>query len=165
MRDPASRQESMVTVSPTVMRMVPDRVRREHRIVPVEYRDGMITMIGERIGDEYTDNAVADATGFRPRWLLAAPEEIARALNAVGPTDPTDESLNGATFDADYLLDHGLARLPRLGEELASRGLITEEDLGEAIAEQERTGGRIGEILVLGGALEEHALLRVLAER
>ncbi len=164
-RDPVSRQESMVTVSPTVMRMVHDRVRREHRIVPVEYLDGKITIIGERVGDEATDNAVIDATGFRPRWLLAAPEEIARALNEVGPVDPEVESSHGATFDAEYLVDHGLARLPRLGEELASRGLITEEDLGEAIAEQERTGGRIGEILVLGGALEEHALLRVLAER
>jgi cellulose synthase/poly-beta-1,6-N-acetylglucosamine synthase-like glycosyltransferase len=155
----------MVTVSPTVVRLVPDRLRREHRIVPLDYRDGMITVIGERVGDEAADNAILDATGFRPRWLLASPEEIARTLNTLGPAEQGAESSAGATFDVDYLIDHGLARLPRLGEELASRGLITEEDLGEAIAEQERAGGRIGEILVLGGALEEHALLRVLAEK
>jgi cellulose synthase/poly-beta-1,6-N-acetylglucosamine synthase-like glycosyltransferase len=164
-RDPAERREAIITVSPTVIRLVPDRLRRELRIVPFEYREGMITVIGERVGDELTDNAILDATGFRPRWLIASPEEIARTLNEIGPAEPGVESNRGATFDADYLLDHGLARLPRLGEELASRGLITEEDLGEAIAEQERVGGRIGEILVLGGALEEHALLRVLAER
>lgn len=165
-RDPSGdKRESMVTVSPTVVRLVPDRMRREHRIVPLDYRDGMITVIGERVGDEATDNAILDATGFRPRWMLAAPEEIARTLNALGPTEQGVESAEGATFDAGYLIDHGLARLPRLGEELASRGLISEEDLGEAIAEQERAGGRIGEILVLGGALEEHALLRVLAEK
>src|ERR1700759_191206 len=98
----------MVTVSPTVMRMVPDRVRREHRIVPVDYRDGKVTMIGERVGAEATDNAIIDATGFRPRWLIAAPEEIARALNEVGPVDPAKESAHGATFDAEYLLHHGL---------------------------------------------------------
>jgi glycosyltransferase XagB len=164
-RDPAERREAMVTVSPTVIRLVPDRLRRELRIVPFEYREGRITVIGERVGDEATDNAILDATGFRPRWLLASPEEIARTLNEIGPGEAGIESNHGATFDADYLLDHGLARLPRLGEELASRGLITEEELGEAIAEQERVGGRIGEVLVLGGALEEHALLRVLAER
>jgi glycosyltransferase XagB len=164
-RDPADRREAMVTISPTVVRLVPDRVRREHRIVPVDYRDGMITVIGERVGDEATDLAILDATGFRPRWLIAEPEEIARTLNAIGPAEPGVESAEGATFDAGYLVEHGLARLPRLGEELASRGLITEEELGEAIAEQERAGGRIGEILVLGGALEEHALLRVLADK
>jgi cellulose synthase/poly-beta-1,6-N-acetylglucosamine synthase-like glycosyltransferase len=164
-RDPAEQREAMITVSPTVIRLVPDRLRRELRIVPFEYREGMITVIGERVGDEAADNAILDATGFRPRWLLASPEEIARTLNEIGPTEPGVESNQGATFDAEYLLDHGLARLPRLGEELASRGLITEEELGEAIAEQERVGGRIGEILVLGGALEEHALLRVLADR
>ncbi len=164
-RDPSERREAMVTVSATVVRLIPDRIRREHRIIPLDYRDGMITMIGERVGDEHVDNVVLDATGYRPRWLIAAPEEIARTLNALGPGESGVESTDGATFDADYLIEHGLARLPRLGEELASRGLITEEELGEAIAEQERTGGRIGEILVLGGALEEHALLRVLAEK
>ncbi len=164
-RDPVERRESMVTVSPTVIRLVPDRMRRELRIVPLEYREGKMTVIGERVGDESTDNAILDATGFRPRWLLAAPEEIARTLNEIGLGESGVESSEGATFDAEYLLDRGLARLPRLGEELASRGLITEEELGAAIAEQERVGGRIGEILVLGGALEEHALLRVLADR
>lgn len=165
-RDPSGAQrESMVTVSPTVVRLIPDRIRREHRIVPLEYHEGMITVIGERVGDEAADAAILEATGFRPRWLLAAPEEIARTLNSLGPAEQGVESTAGATFDAGYLIDHGLARLPRLGEELASRGLITEEDLGQAIAEQERAGGRIGEILVLGGALEEHALLRVLADQ
>lgn len=164
-RDPHSRREAMVTVSPMVVRLVPDRLRREHRIVPVDYREGMITVIGERVGDEATDLAILDATGFRPRWLIAEPEEIARTLNAIGPAEREAESSAGATFDAGYLVEHGLARLPRLGEELASRGLITEEELREAIAEQQRAGGRIGEILVLGGALEEHALLRVLAEQ
>ncbi|HEY2716384.1 MAG TPA: glycosyltransferase [Solirubrobacterales bacterium] len=165
-RDPQDHQrETMVTVSPTVIRLVPDRIRRELRIIPFEYRAGMITVIAERVGDEAADNAILDATGFRPRWLLASAEEIARTLNALGSAEVGVESNQGATFDADYLLDHGLARLPRLGEELASRGLITEEQLGEAIAEQERAGGRIGEILVLGGALEEHALLRVVAEK
>ena len=155
----------MVSVSPMVIRLVPERIRRELRIVPLEYHEGKITVVAERVGDEAAENAILDATGFRPRWLIAAPEEIARTLNAMGLAERGSESAAGATFDADYLLEHGLARLPRLGEELASRGLITEEELGEAIAEQERAGGRIGEILVLGGALEEHALLRVLAEK
>ena len=156
--------ETMVTVSPAVVRLVPERLRRELRIIPLEYREGMITVIGERSGDERTDRAILEATGFRPRWLLAEPEEIARTLNEVAPAGRA-ESGEGATFDADYLVEHGLALPQRLGEELASRGLISEQALGEAIAEQERTGGRIGQILVHGGALEEHALLRVLAEK
>ncbi len=66
----------------------------------------------------------------------------------------------------DDLVKHGLAVPPRLGETLASRGLVTEEQLGDAVAEQQnRTGSRIGEVLVHGGALEETELLRVLSEQ
>ncbi len=51
----------------------------------------------------------------------------------------------------------------RLGNLAVARGLITEEQLDAAIAEQQRTGGLLGRILVQAGALGEEQLAQLLA--
>src|SRR5690606_17527047 len=53
----------------------------------------------------------------------------------------------------------------RLGNLAVSRGLVTPEQLEAAIAEQQRTGGLLGRILVQQGALDEEQLAQLLADQ
>ncbi len=52
-----------------------------------------------------------------------------------------------------------------LGSLLVEKGLLTEEELAEALAEQPRTGRRLGEILVERGYVSSPAVARALAEQ
>ena len=56
------------------------------------------------------------------------------------------------------------ARGPRLGEMLIARGIISEEQLEEALREQQVTAERLGTILVTRGYVDEVELVRILAE-
>ena len=59
------------------------------------------------------------------------------------------------------------ARVPQqlLGELFVEKGLITAEELAEALAEQKETGKRIGQILVRKGFVSGPSLTTVLAEQ
>ncbi|MEW5702605.1 MAG: ATPase, T2SS/T4P/T4SS family [Candidatus Zixiibacteriota bacterium] len=54
---------------------------------------------------------------------------------------------------------------PRIGDLLAARGLITPEQLSEALEEQKRTGRRLGDILVAQGRISSTDLVDILSER
>ncbi|MDQ2700683.1 MAG: hypothetical protein M3Y23_05075, partial [Actinomycetota bacterium] len=160
--------ERMVTVTPAVARLLPVDVCRQHHVIPIEYSDGYVTVVGTTDADTDAADAIRKATGYEPRWVIADWSEIDSAINGMfadGRVVVDAGSAEGAKFSAEDLVSHGLAIPPRLGEQLAGRGLVTEKQLGEAVAEQQQSGGRIGEVLVHGGALEEQALLRVLSEQ
>lgn len=53
----------------------------------------------------------------------------------------------------------------RLGELLLREGVITEDQLLDALAEQQATGGKLGQILVRSLAADEDAIARTLAEQ
>jgi hypothetical protein len=53
----------------------------------------------------------------------------------------------------------------RLGSLLVEAGLVSERDLGEALAEQERSGRRLGEVLVGRGLVSGAAVANALAEQ
>ena len=53
----------------------------------------------------------------------------------------------------------------QLGSLLVEAGLVSERDLGEALAEQERSGGRLGEVLVGRGLVSAAAVANALAEQ
>lgn len=156
--------ERMVTLTPAVARLLDGETCREHHVIPVEYGDGYLTVVATSDTDIAAADAIREATGYEPNWVIADRVEIDEAIDRLFAANGFTETESGARFSAGDLVSHGLAIPPRLGEQLAGRGLVTEEQLGAAVAEQERSGGRIGEVLVHGGALEEKALLRVLSE-
>jgi type IV pilus assembly protein PilB len=76
-------------------------------------------------------------------------------------------SSNGAGSGAPAVvmaprLDNG-PLTTRLGEQLIGSRLITQEQLDAALADQEKSGGRLGEVLVRQGVLTEQALAHALA--
>jgi hypothetical protein len=58
-----------------------------------------------------------------------------------------------------------MSKTGRLGDVLVSSGVITQEQLGEALRHQERVGGRLGTNLVELGFLDERALAGALAKQ
>jgi glycosyltransferase XagB len=55
-------------------------------------------------------------------------------------------------------------RIPRLGEELISRGLASREVISVTLEQAERTGARLGELLVARGVIRRLDLYRVLSD-
>ena len=53
----------------------------------------------------------------------------------------------------------------RLGDILLSQGIITKEELQDALTAQKRSGGRIGQILVSRGSVNRLALSEALARQ
>ncbi|RME36257.1 MAG: hypothetical protein D6788_11980, partial [Planctomycetota bacterium] len=53
----------------------------------------------------------------------------------------------------------------RLGEQLVNEGLITPEQLAEALSRQQELGGRLGHALVDVGAISSTALVQALSKR
>lgn len=94
-------------------------------------------------------------------------ELLGEALVRMGALDSLDLtaalSVQGDLSSAGSALRAAAGRRQLLGELLLAAKRITPEQLGEALAEQGRTGERIGEILVRRGALSREELAAVLA--
>ena len=56
-------------------------------------------------------------------------------------------------------------RKVRIGEMLLGAGLISEQQLSQALEEQKRSGRRLGRVLIESGLIEETRLARLLAEQ
>ena len=61
--------------------------------------------------------------------------------------------------------DPGAPPPPRLGELLVRKGLITDEQLSQALVESRRSGDVVGRVLIRNGWVFESELARVLAEQ
>lgn len=156
--------ERVIAVSPLAAQMISEQTSRRFGIVATAYRDGVLKVAASQPPTPELHDAVVAATGYELEWVLAEPAEIAQATESVyssgfqaGPDDPM--------LDAEALVHLGLAIPPRLGEELVVQGIISEEQLDDAVAQQERSGSQLGEVLMHNGVLEEQALMRVLAQR
>jgi type IV pilus assembly protein PilB len=87
---------------------------------------------------------------------MQAPELAGRPLEVA---DDLDDQLAGAGRPTRP------ATMPRIGEMMIERGLISPEQLDAALNDQRVTGRRMGEILVEMGALSSLDLASILAER
>src|ERR1035438_8467543 len=79
---------------------------------------------------------------------------------------PNGNSSNGGSGAPAVVMAPRLDNGPlttRLGEQLIGSRLITQEELDAALADQEKSGGRLGEVLVRQGVLTEQALAHALA--
>ena len=158
--------EGLNTVSPLAAQFLPEWLCRRYNVIAIAFIENAITVAAGEPDDPATREAVAAATTHKVRWLRAEPAEVARTVDAVF-SDPGAQAVphEGVMLDTGSLLELGLAIPPRLGDMLATRGLVSEEQIREAVAEQERTGSRIGEVLVGSGAIAPDSLLDALSQR
>ena len=82
----------------------------------------------------------------------------------MGPTERGIGTLRTAPIPrTNHKMESAAKR--RLGDIFVERGLITDEQLQEALAVQQDTGGRLGEILVERGFITRVALAGVISEQ
>ncbi len=154
--------ERTVTLNPAIAALLPEPLCRLHHMVPIEYLDGILTVAGDPDSREEAIAAIEHESGSEAQLLWTDRDEVDGAIDQLFATNGHDVDAD-SLLNADTLVAGGIAIPPRLGENLASRGLITEQQLSDAVYEQKRSGGRIGQVLVHQGALEERELQAVLA--
>lgn len=155
--------ERTVILSPAVAGMLSEAACRRHHILALEYRDGVLFVVGDPDNRDQAIAAVQMETGFQAELLHAERSEINPVIDELFSSNG-HKSWAAAGLSASALISSGVAKRQRLGEGLAARGLITEEQLRHAVVEQARSGGRIGEVLVHSGALEERELQAIISE-
>ena len=117
--------ERMVTLTPAVAHLLPIETCREHHVIPVEYGDGYLTVVSTSDANFAAADAIRAETGYEPNWVIADQAEIDEAIERLFASNGFTETETGAKFSAGDLVSHGLAIPPRLGEQLAGRGLVT----------------------------------------
>jgi type IV pilus assembly protein PilB len=96
-----------------------------------------------------------------------SPDDTTESASAAPEvSDPAPEAAAPAPTPAE----NGVAALPRknpkrLGEHLVSTGVITADQLADALHQQSDSGRRLGEVLVQSGLLDERSIAAVLAEQ
>jgi len=106
----------------------------------------------ERGYSHHTKHEDAHADAQADAYAEAAPEEGALSP-APAPTEAPDRPRQPTPG------------VEPLGQTLVRRGLVSDEDVAQALVIQEESGKRIGETLVAMGALSERDLIAVLGER
>lgn len=118
----------------------------------------------EPIVDEVFEEIVARAPGpeFDPAEQAEVDEFVAVAEAQINgaASEPADAEANGSSWERRVRTE----RFGRIGTTLIDRGLITNEQLDEALEVQRISGRRVGDILVELGALSSFELARVLAD-
>jgi hypothetical protein len=155
--------ERVVTLSPATARLLSESICRHHHMVAIEYLNGVITVAGDPDSSADALAAVRQETDSDVVFLIAQRDEVDAAIASLFVSDGLESSENGSREAEPH--HRNLIIPPRLGDSLAARNMVSEEQLRAAINEQERSGGRIGEILVHAGALNERDLQSVVAER
>ncbi len=154
--------ERTVNLNPAIARLLPETLCRHHHMLALEYTDGVLVVAGDPESREEAVSAIEQESGYEVTLLWTERDDVDAALESVF-------TANGHNVDAaselseDGLALGGVAMAPRLGESLAAQGLITEDQLSAAVEEQQRSGGRIGQVLIHSGALGERELQAVLS--
>lgn len=75
-----------VEVSPFVLRLIPEKVARRHRVLPLAQDGRVLTYAVATPFDDDADRDVAFASGRRTRAVLARPSQLASAIDRAYPT-------------------------------------------------------------------------------
>jgi type IV pilus assembly protein PilB len=99
-------------------------------------------------------SGLPDGRGGRRSWLGRRPNE--EGTNGAGPGPFAVAPAEGPERDQS---------VPLFGALLLDQQLVTQEQLDQALAEQPRSGLRLGELLMRTGVLDEHQVTAALAEQ
>jgi cellulose synthase/poly-beta-1,6-N-acetylglucosamine synthase-like glycosyltransferase len=145
-----------VEVNPLAARLVTEELCRHFHMVPIAYRDGVVTVALCDPFDKLAVELVAALTAATVETVLAEPDDVDRAITRIfGPLRaPNFEDLGPPPTDT-----------PRVGDLLIANGAVSDEQIDAALREQHRTGSRIGDVLLHAGAIGESDLVVALAEQ
>ncbi len=139
-------------VNPLAAQLLPEQVCRHFTLLPVSANGGEVVVAAANPWD---------ALGL----------EVARTLSpqplrvVVAPADEVERAIDRTYAGLGELAEAQSPPRGRLGELLLARGLISSEQLEWALELQERTGSRLGEILVHEELVPEPDVAAALAEQ
>jgi cellulose synthase/poly-beta-1,6-N-acetylglucosamine synthase-like glycosyltransferase len=144
-----------VEVNPLAARLLTEELARHFRMLPVAYRDGVVSVALCDPFDTLAIELATSLTAARVQPVIAHPEDLEQAVERTfGPLRaPHFEDLGPPPSGS-----------PRVGDLLVANGAASEEQVAAALVEQLRTGSRIGEVLLHSGAISEADLVQALAE-
>ena len=147
-------------VNHTVAQSFAEDMCRRLLILPVSLHDGVLTLAtAAPPGRLELGLAVAEAlTGRRPQVVVTTPESLERAIGRAFAPPPYP-------VPVERIAPAPEEERRRLGALLLATGLLTHAQLLEGLRIQERVGGRIGEVLVHAGLVPEEAVVAALAEQ
>jgi hypothetical protein len=152
-------------VNALAAQLLPESVCRHFGIVPISYLNGQLTLAVADPTDTLAQSVAHSLTNDPLRVVVAAPEEIDRAIDRAFGVAPLEE-LDHEPSAVDGEGEAGSLLIPgRLGEILVSRQLISEDQLQAALVLQERTGSRLGELLYSERLVSEEDLAQALADQ
>lgn len=147
-------------INPLAARLLTEEICRLHRMLPVSYAGGVVTVATPDPFDQVAREVATALTGRAVRFVVTPETDVDRALDDVFQEIPG--------FGAGSANGNGAVTEPasfRLGDLLVARGIATDEQVADALEEQERTGSRLGDILVASGIIAEPELVAILAEQ
>ena len=143
-------------VNPLAARLLTEELCRHFHMLPIAYRDGVVSVALCDPFDPLATELVTALTASTVQPVLAAPVDIERAISRIfGPLRaPNFAELGPAPPDS-----------PRMGDLLVANGAVFDEQIEAAMREQRRTGARIGDVLLHAGHIGEDDLVAALAEQ
>jgi len=168
---PEAPEDERLDPNPLAVHLLPAQVCQHFTMVPVAYRDGIVTVA---VGDPDATLAhdVAKTMTGRPlRFVHALPAEIERVVeeHLADLAAPSFEGMTPAPDEAAAETTVQIAQPPlpggRLGDLVVARGLATEEEVADALVEKGRTGSRLGAILASRGVLTAEEVVSLVAEQ
>ncbi len=143
-------------INPLAARLLTEELCRHFHMLPIAYRDGVVTVA---FCDPFDKLAIELATALtasevRPVLVASADAEAAIA-RTFGPLwAPQFENMGPPPSES-----------PRLGDLLVANGVTSDEQIEAALAEQRRTGSRLGDVLLHANVIRESDLIEALSEQ
>ncbi len=147
---PAWGAASRVEVDLAAAALIEFEMAERHLALPLHAQGRILLVAMANPDDREAVAEISQRTGLRVRPVRAAPEDLLVAI--------------GAAYTEVGRRSPPAVRLP-LGQLLVQRRLITADQLEEALRLQQRTGSRLGRILVGLGAVNRLAVGEALAEQ
>ncbi|MEA2183929.1 MAG: glycosyltransferase XagB [Solirubrobacteraceae bacterium] len=143
-------------INPLAARLLTEELCRHFHMLPIAYRDGVVAVAFCDPFDQLANELATALTAAEVQPVLAEPGDVEQAIARIfGPLrTPHFEDLGPAPHES-----------PRVGDLLVANGAATDEQVEAALREQERTGSRLGEVLLHSGAIRETDLIDALVEQ
>ncbi|MCW2966309.1 MAG: Beta-monoglucosyldiacylglycerol synthase [Solirubrobacteraceae bacterium] len=159
-----------LVINPLAARLLDERIARHFHMLPISYANGVVTIAAPEPPQDVAQDTAKSLTGRAVQFVISPAEQIQRAIDETFASWPPEM---GGVVPSEWEQMPGGARervtepsLPtRVGDLLVARGLATDEQIAEALLEQERTGSRLGDVLVHSGVVTEPELVAILAEQ
>jgi len=125
--------------------VIPEATARKHLILPISRSDNKLTVAFSYNYDIETLNELKKTTGIEIDPVLAHKQDLEARIDLFYKTEFKEGDKASAVPAVDVKAS---MRKLKLGEILVRQGLITDDQLQQALVEQKKTGHPLGEILV-----------------